>query len=133
MLIRELSRKTGASIRSIRHYEAKGLLAAGRLANGYREYEEDAISRVKAIQFNLSLGLTTDNIAGLITCPTLPQSDRPLCKEAYQLYKIKLHEINEQINLLHSVRVRLQQRIEAFEQSMDSPNSGHQEAGCDDY
>ncbi|WP_371380308.1 MerR family transcriptional regulator [Sporomusa aerivorans] len=125
MLIRELSRKTGASIRSIRYYEAKGLLAAGRLPNGYREYDDDAISRVKTIQFYLSLGLTADNIAGIIACPTLQQSDRPLCKEAYQLYKIKLHEIDEQVNLLHFIRVRLQQRIEAFEQSMESQDSGH--------
>ena len=50
MLIRELSDRTGASIRSIRHYESKGLVYARRLANGYRDYDDNAIGREK--QFN---------------------------------------------------------------------------------
>lgn len=133
MLIRELSRRTGASIRSIRHYEAKGLLAVGRLPNGYREYADDVVSRVKIIQFYLSLGLVTDDIAKIIACPALHQSDRPLCKEAYELYKIKLHEINEQLNLLHSIKDRLQQKIEVFEQSMESSKSESKEGVSGDY
>lgn len=133
MLIRELSRKTGASIRSIRHYEAKGLLTAGRLPNSYREYDDDAISRVKTIQFYLNLGLTTDNIAEIIACPTLQHSDRPLCQEAYQLYQTKLHQIDEQINLLHFIRGRLQQRIEDFEQSMESRNQDIRRPSTNDY
>lgn len=38
MLIGELSRRTGVSARSLRYYEAQGLLSAGRGANGYRDY-----------------------------------------------------------------------------------------------
>ncbi|MEK5171614.1 MerR family DNA-binding transcriptional regulator [Staphylococcus sp. FSL K6-0223] len=38
MLIKEISEETGASIRSIRYYEEKGLLNPNRLGNGYREY-----------------------------------------------------------------------------------------------
>ena len=46
MLIKELSCKTGASIRSIRHYESRGLINSDRSPNGYRNYENDAISLV---------------------------------------------------------------------------------------
>jgi DNA-binding transcriptional MerR regulator len=116
MLIRELSRRTGASIRSIRHYESKGLLDhVERLPNGYRDYDDDAITKVKTIQLYLSLGLTTDNIAEIIDCPTLPRADRPVCKEAYKLYKAKLDEVNAQMEILRSIQLRLQERIQEFD------------------
>lgn len=111
MLIKELALKTGASIRSIRHYEARGLLVSERLENGYRDYDEAAIARVKLIQLYISLGLTTEKIAQIIECPTLPQSDRPLCKKAYELYQVKLEEVNKQIDILLSVRQRLEERM----------------------
>ena len=115
MLIKELSQKTGASIRSLRHYEAKGLLMSQRLPNGYREYDNNAVSRVKVIQLYLSLGLTTDKIAEVIECPTLPETNRPLCEKAYQLYRAKLKEVDQQIDILLSVRERLKERIKEIE------------------
>lgn len=115
MLIKELSRKTGASIRSLRHYEAKGLLMSRRLPNGYRDYDDNAVSRVKVIQLYLSLGLTTDKIAEVIECPTLPETNRPLCDKAYQLYRTKLKEVDQQIDILLSVRERLKERIKEIE------------------
>ena len=62
MKISELSKKTGASIRSIRHYEKKNLITAVRLENGYREFDESAIKRIRIIQLYLGLGLTTEQI-----------------------------------------------------------------------
>ena len=115
MLIRDLSYRTGASIRSIRHYESKGLLDARRLANGYRDYDDSAIAKVKIIQLYLSLGLSTENIAQIIDCPTLPQNNRPLCKEAYQLYKTKLDAVNKQLEILLSIQLRLQERMKEIE------------------
>lgn len=111
MLIRELSHETGASIRSLRYYEAKGLIHVERLANGYRDYDDSAIAKVKTIQLYLGLGLTTDDIAQIIDCSTLPQTNQPLCKEAYKLYKAKLDEVNEQLAILHTIQLKLQERI----------------------
>lgn len=115
VLIRELSNQTGASARSIRHYELKGLLHARRLTNGYRDYDDDAIAKVKTIQLYLSLGLTTDNIAQIIDCPTSLQNDRPLCKEAYKLYKAKLDEVNKQLDTLCVIKLQLEEKIKEFE------------------
>lgn len=111
MLIRELSRRTGVSVRSIRYYEIKNLINPTRLENGYRDYDQSAIERVNLIQLYLSLGLTTDDIAKIIVCPTLEQKDRPLCKAAYELYQAKLDEVNKQLVILRNVQLRLQQRI----------------------
>lgn len=115
MLIKELSRQTGASIRSLRYYEAKRLIHAKRLTNGYRDYDDNAIAKVKTIQLYLGLGLTTDNISQIIDCPTLSQTNYPLCKEAYKLYKAKLDEVNEQIETLHTIQSKLRERIRQME------------------
>lgn len=60
--ISELSRKTGVSLRSLRYYEEKELLCPERLNNGYREYRETDIERVRLIQMHFSLGLTVKEI-----------------------------------------------------------------------
>jgi len=52
--ISEVSRRTRASIRSLRYYEQKRLLCAHRLGNGYRDIDEEVVERVHTIQ---SLGL----------------------------------------------------------------------------
>lgn len=117
MLIRELSCKTGASVRSIRYYETKKLLIPKRLENGYREYDERAVERVKTIQLYISLGLNTDDIAQIIDCPDSMQSGRPLCKLAQELYKAKLADVNSKIAILHQVQLRLKERIQDFEES----------------
>jgi len=91
------------------------LLKAERLANGYRIYDEPAINTVKKIQLYLNLGLGTAQIKGIMDCPTLQQLDRPLCVEAYTLYKQKLGEVQKQIELLQSVACRLQEKMDEFE------------------
>ncbi|MCZ9340439.1 MerR family DNA-binding transcriptional regulator, partial [Streptomyces sp. TRM76130] len=50
MRIGELAAATGVSTRSLRYYEAQGLLSVERLANGYREYDERAVRQVALIQ-----------------------------------------------------------------------------------
>jgi len=97
-------------MRSLRYYEEKELLLPKRLENGYREYDDTAVERVKTIQFYLSLGLNTEDIVQIIECPTTVEKG-PLCKAAYELYKTKLDEINKQIDILHSVQLKLQERI----------------------
>ncbi len=117
VLIRELSRRTGASIRSLRHYEEKSLLAPQRLENGYRDYAEPDVDKVKTIQLYLGLGLSTEEIALVLECPQEAATNRPLCKEAYLLYQGKLAEVERQIQTLQTLQARLQERLSQFENS----------------
>ncbi|WP_431975907.1 MerR family transcriptional regulator [Micromonospora haikouensis] len=57
MRIGELSRRTGASVRALRHYENEGLLRPGRRSNGYRVYEDDAVDLVRQIRTMIDSGL----------------------------------------------------------------------------
>ncbi|RZS62589.1 DNA-binding transcriptional MerR regulator [Xylanimonas ulmi] len=68
MRIGRLAQITGASPRSLRHYESVGLLRSRRLANGYREYDDDQIGQVALIRDLLAAGLALDAIAVVAPC-----------------------------------------------------------------
>lgn len=68
MKIGELSRRTGASQRSLRYYEEQGLLTPTRLPNGYRDYDEGTVTTVQRIQILLSAGLGTSAVAEILPC-----------------------------------------------------------------
>ena len=99
MKISELSKKTGASIRSIRHYE-KNLITAVRLENGYREFDESAIKRIRIIQLYLGLGLTTEQIEEILKCEDNGPEEYEFCEEMLETYQVKLDQINRQISVL---------------------------------
>lgn len=68
MRIGELAEATGVSTRSLRYYEAQGLLSAERLANGYREYDQRAVGQVALIQDLYRAGLSSPLIRDIIPC-----------------------------------------------------------------
>jgi len=111
MKIGELSRLTGVSARSIRHYEAKGLLRSARRENNYREFDESAVPRIKAIQLYLKLGLTTDEIWDLFEGEVAPPDDYSYCEEMLAMYRAKLDRVNEQIEALLDLRRMLERQI----------------------
>lgn len=111
MKISELSKKTGASIGSIRHYEKKNLITAVRLENGYREFDESAIKRIRIIQLYLGLGLTTEQIEEILKCEVNGPEDYEFCEEMLETYQVKLNQINRQISVLDVVKHRLEKQI----------------------
>ncbi|MDV2474882.1 MerR family transcriptional regulator [Rhodococcus zopfii] len=59
MLIGEVSRRSGVSIRMLRHYDALGLVVpTGRTTGGYREYSADDIRRLFHVECLRTLGLS---------------------------------------------------------------------------
>lgn len=57
MKIGEAAKVSGVSVRSLRFYEAEGLITPGRHGNGYRDYCEASIVRVRTIRFLIESGL----------------------------------------------------------------------------
>ncbi|GIO33082.1 transcriptional regulator [Paenibacillus albilobatus] len=123
MNIGELAELTGASIRSLRYYEQKGLLAPLRKDNGYREYTPFAVEQVRTIQLYLNLGLSTDEIAGILQCVLM--NKEAFCTEVLPIYQLKLQEIDKQIELLTSIRQNLTDRIDAI--LLERSKSGQEE------
>jgi DNA-binding transcriptional MerR regulator len=112
MKIGELAKLTGVSVRSLRYYEEKGLIAPSRTDSGYREYHQLAVEQVNTIQFYLSLGLTTEQIAGFLYCVMM--NKEAFCREVLPVYRKKLDEIDGQLRLLSQIKSNLEERISAM-------------------
>jgi len=121
MRISEVSRRTGASIRSLRYYEQKRLLCARRLENGYRDLDEEAVERVHTIQMYLGLGLTTEQIEDILHCTVTSPLPQPLpdCEEALlEVYQDKLQDVEHQMAVLAALRTRLEERIACLQRQL---------------
>ena len=59
MRIGELARRTGTTPRLLRYYEEQGLITSARGANGYRDFDEACVDRVRQIRGLLDSGLPT--------------------------------------------------------------------------
>ncbi|WP_116950981.1 MerR family transcriptional regulator [Jiangella endophytica] len=68
MRIGEVARRSGVSVRALRYYEQQGLLASGRTSGGQRDYDDDAVGRVRFFQQLYAAGLSSRRIAELLPC-----------------------------------------------------------------
>lgn len=63
MLIGEVAKRSGVSVRMLRHYDSLGLVSpAGRTAGGYREYVAADVHRLFAVESLRTLGLSLHEI-----------------------------------------------------------------------
>lgn len=119
MRISELANLTGVSMRSLRHYEYKGLIKPRRLENGYRDYDEGAIEQVRVIQLYLDLGLNTDEIGRIKTCVGLrTQKPEQHIDGLLRLYEQKLQAIDDEMQVLSAIKARLLDRIRYLQQEV---------------
>ena len=98
MHIGELSRRSGASPRSIRHYESVGLLASHRRSNGYREFDPPALEQIAKIKLLLAVGLSIDEIVTVLPCVDV--ESKPRCSHALQRFDQQIKRIEDQQQLL---------------------------------
>ncbi|MFC8733518.1 MerR family transcriptional regulator [Luteimicrobium sp. NPDC057192] len=68
--IGELSRQTGSSVRSLRHYELNGLLDAARTSAGHRRFTTDDVETVRRIRMLLDGGLPLVIVEKVLPCFT---------------------------------------------------------------
>ncbi|MEO4046049.1 MerR family transcriptional regulator [Pseudomonas sp. CAU 1711] len=69
MRIGELARRSGLAASRIRFYEASGLIAAQRQANGYRVYPEQALQILGVIACAQQAGFSLEEIRRLLPDP----------------------------------------------------------------
>ncbi|WP_431964694.1 MerR family transcriptional regulator [Nocardia sp. bgisy134] len=115
MRIGELSRRTGVNAHQLRYYEAQGLLEADRGANGYREFDESAVLRVKQIRHLLRAGLSSEDIAYLLPCAVGEAPELPGCPELLAAMRSRLKRLNDQMDRLARSRDALTGYIDAAE------------------
>lgn len=109
MRIGELSERTGASVRSLRYYEAQGLLRSERTPSGQRVYSDDAVDYVHLIRLFLAAGLNSRRILEMMPCMRSGTTTR----EQRAMLDGERQRIDEQIAELTTARDRLLDVIEA--------------------
>ncbi|MCP2515350.1 MerR family transcriptional regulator [Achromobacter mucicolens] len=111
MSIGELARRTGASLRSLRHYDDQGLLVSARADNGYRTFPAAAVTQVRQIQRLIAAGFSLAEIRGFPDCMRLIEG-AAACPETSEVQRRRLASVERQIADLERRRARLRQMLE---------------------
>lgn len=106
MQIKTLADKTGLSHSTIRYYESIGLLPEPeRLSNGYRDYDETDVARLRFVAGARTLDFSLDDIAEILALRD--QREAP-CRVVLNLLKEKEEEISRRIAELKRLKMELQ-------------------------
>ena len=105
MRIGELARTTGFSTKTIRYYEAVGVLPAPRRsASGYRLYGGGGRDRLEFVRKAKRLGLSLEEIKGILQ---VHDRDRATCEHVRRLVDQKLEEVDQLVEDLQAFRAEL--------------------------
>jgi DNA-binding transcriptional MerR regulator len=121
MRIGELAQRAGTSTRSLRYYEAQGLLQARRAANGHREYDEHDLRLVQEIRSLLEIGFALEETRPFVECLRAGHTAGDVCPASIEVYRRKLAELDEGISRLNAIRDRLTQQLHAVSVSERKP------------
>lgn len=100
MRIGQLAAQAAVNVQTLRYYERRGLMpATRRQASGYREYDADAVSRVRFIKHAQSLGFTLGDIAELLEHTACPDV-RARAEQAIARIDSKLAELERMRTIL---------------------------------
>lgn len=105
LTIGELAGRAGVTAKTVRYYEQIGLLpAAARTGSGYRTYAEDDLLRLQFIGKAKQLGLSLDEIRGVLA---ISGSGSDPCPHVVGLIDRHLGQIDETLTRLSDFREHL--------------------------
>src|SRR5689334_12087851 len=107
MHIKDLAERGGVTVKAVRYYESRGLIAPARGDNGYRVYGEDDVNVVREIRALLSLGLTAEQTRPFVECLRAGNDRADVCPASLSAYRDRIAEIDERIVELSSLRDQL--------------------------
>jgi len=110
LTIGELARETGASVRSIRHYDEHGLLTSIRASNGYRAFPSAAVTQVRQIQRMIATGFSLADIRAFPDCMRMIEGASS-CSETTDAQRKRLASIERQIADLERRSARLRKTL----------------------
>jgi DNA-binding transcriptional MerR regulator len=100
--IGELAEATGTTTKTLRFYEASGLLPpADRTPSGYRDYAADSVARLDFIRRGRTAGLTLAQIREVLA---VRDSGHAPCRHVQDLLRTRLADLDRQIADLLALR-----------------------------
>src|SRR5689334_24171710 len=95
MRIGEAAARAGVTCDALRYYERQGLLPRpARAANGYRDYSDAIVERVRFVRNALRFGFSIKQTAGFLR---LRDAGRPPCREVRADAERLLADVERQI------------------------------------
>ncbi len=114
MTIGKVAKQAGVSVDTIRFYEKQGLLApARRRASGYREYDNEAVRRLRFICRAKHLGFTLADIRELLA---LRVESGSRCGRVKRQAESKIAEIETKIRTLRKMKNALAKLTESCDE-----------------
>lgn len=105
MQIGELARQVGVSTKTIRYYEGIGLLPEpDRAPNGYREYGQFAVEKLRFVRDAQDTGLTLTEIASILD---LRSQGETTCEHVVDLLERHLRSLDRHIDSLRETQSQL--------------------------
>ncbi len=105
MKIGQVASGAGVNIQTVRYYERRGLLPrAPRTASGYRQYDPDAVARLRFIKRAQNIGFSLEEIAELLD---LRVEHRAACAAVETKAKEKIAMVEKKTSELERMRTVL--------------------------
>ncbi|MFJ3246835.1 redoxin family protein [Streptomyces sp. NPDC086782] len=133
MRISELARRAGVTTKAVRYYESLGLLTPGRLANGYRDYDEHDVRLTREIRALGSLGIPVERTRPFLECLTAGHRHGDDCPASLAGYRDAIAELTQRIEGLTARRAVLVAHLRqaAHRGSRVSPANGEEDLMTD--
>ena len=110
MRIGELAARSGVTAKTIRFWEAKGLLPGpARTRAGYRDYDSDTLERLDFIRHAQTAGLTLAEIRQVLE---ISDTGQAVCGHVTDLIHQHLTDVDQRINELEETRSLLNRLAE---------------------
>ena len=102
--VKEVSRLTGVSIRTLHHYDAIGLLKPTAVTQaGYRLYDDAALERLYLILLFRELGLSLKEIGAILELPD--EARNRVLERRIQLMQKNVQKLQNSIHLANMIQV----------------------------
>lgn len=122
MRIGALTERAGVTPRTVRYYESIGLIPPGeRKGTGQRYYPEEVVLRLHKIDQLKRLGLSLDEIRGVIDLYFVDPSGVRAKRKVLALLRAHLAEVDEKVDTLQHLRSDLHAHIKRFELWLKGP------------
>ncbi|HYX28530.1 MAG TPA: heavy metal-responsive transcriptional regulator [Pyrinomonadaceae bacterium] len=119
--IGELAKAAGVSTDTLRHYERKGVLRSQRARNGYREYDESVLERVRMIRKALAIGFTLDELNAVFK--VFDRGGVP-CQQVRSLAASKLAQLEIHLAEVIALRDDLKDALKDWDKRLAKTASG---------
>lgn len=105
--IKGVAERAGVTVKAVRYYESRGLIAPRRASNGYRTYDDEDVRVVREVRALLSLGLTAAQTHPFVACLRAGNDRADVCPASLSAYRSRIAEIDARIAELSGLRGQL--------------------------